>query len=400
MPADDITISLALPGGTVTRQSSEPDREVIGVEPTAYGAVCPRCGRASADAHDGSERPVRDFPILGRPVSLRVWQRRCKCDACRQPLNEPWPAIAWEQRHTRRSQPFLVEPCRTRAFQEVSRTHQRGSRMVERWDDRHARHQGDEGPRRLPTRLGIAELAPCTGHHYATGMVNLRTHHGFEVLAQRTKAPVGDFVADRTDRRRLTVVTIDRRRAVRDAGQAQCPWALIVVDRFPGLPQARAARHAVRTRLTRQAPAAAQERRKGIRTLLGHAEEHLWPAQRPQLDTVWVDFPAVRGAHTLVHWLRRWSALADVHVARARLRAWLSRVKHANLPALNDVVATLRRWRTWIVHFFRDRVTNGVTEGINTKSKLLKRIASGLPNFAHIRARILMEFASERAFPP
>ena len=45
-------------------------------------------------------------------------------------------------------------------------------------------------------------------------------------------------------------------------------------------------------------------------------------------------------------------------------------------------------------------LTNGVTEGINNKIKLLKRIAYGLPNFAHLRARILIEFTSELSSPP
>ena len=44
--------------------------------------------------------------------------------------------------------------------------------------------------------------------------------------------------------------------------------------------------------------------------------------------------------------------------------------------------------------------TNGVTEGINNKIKLLKRIAYGLPNFAHLQARILIEFTSELSSPP
>jgi transposase len=89
MPADNITISLELSGFTVTRQTSEPDCYVIWVESTAYGAVCPRCGRASVAYHDGYERTIRDFPILGRPVYLRVWQRRFKCGPCRKPFNEP-----------------------------------------------------------------------------------------------------------------------------------------------------------------------------------------------------------------------------------------------------------------------------------------------------------------------
>jgi transposase len=400
MPADDITISLELPGCKVTQQTREPDGYRFWVDPTAYGAVCPRCGRASADYHDGYERTVRDFPILCRPVSLHVWQRRFKCTACGKPFNEPLPAIDWEQRQTRRYQHFLVEQCRTSAFQEVSRKHQIGYRIVERLYYRQAHYQFDEKPRRLPKRLGLDEFAKRKGHNYATVLVNLRTHHVFEVLDQRTKATVRDFLANRMDRRRLQVVTIDMRREFRDAVQEQCPWALIVVDRFHVMQQATAALHAVRKRLTHQAPAADQARLKESRKLLGHAAERLVPAQRQQLYTLLVNCPELRCAHTLVHWLRRWYALTDVHVARARLRAWLYRVKHANLVELNDLAAIIRRWQPWILHFFCDRVTNGVTEGINTKIKLLKRIAYGLPNFAHIRARILMEFASEMAFPP
>jgi transposase len=132
MPADDITISLELPEFKVIRQASEPECYVIWVEPTAYGAVCPCCGRASADSHDGYERTVRDFPILGRSVYLHVWQRRFKCCAYGKPFNEPLTAIDWEQRQTRRYQHCLIEQSRTSAFQEVSRKHPIGYRIVER----------------------------------------------------------------------------------------------------------------------------------------------------------------------------------------------------------------------------------------------------------------------------
>ena len=117
MPADAITISLALPGFRVTQPTSEPDGYVIWVEPSSYGALCPRCGRASADYHDGSARTVRDVPILGYPVYLRVWQPRFTGHACGKPLNEPLEAIAWEQRHTHRSQQYLIRQSRISACQ-------------------------------------------------------------------------------------------------------------------------------------------------------------------------------------------------------------------------------------------------------------------------------------------
>ena len=42
----------------------------------------PPLGPASADYHDGSARTVRDVPMLGYPVYLRVWQPRFKWHAC------------------------------------------------------------------------------------------------------------------------------------------------------------------------------------------------------------------------------------------------------------------------------------------------------------------------------
>jgi transposase len=175
---------------------------------------------------------------------------------------------------------------------------------------------------------------------------------------------------------------------------------LIVLDRFHVSKSAMAALPRVRKRLTRQAHKANQHRLKGLRALLGRAPEDMTPWQRQGRYGVLADFPALRLAHSLVHWLRRWYDLHDVQWARPRLRGWLYRVKQVNLTELKELAATLQRWRPWILHFFRARVTNGVTEGINTKIKLLKRLAYGLPHFAHIRARILLAFTPVAALPP
>lgn len=400
MAADEITITLGLPGYRVTQQHLDAARYDIWIEPTASGATCPRCGQPSRAYHDGYDRTVRDLPILGRPVYLHMLQRRFKCFSCGKPFNEPSDVVDWQQRQTRRYQQYLLSQCRGSSIQEVSRNQHVGYRVIERLLYRQAQHQFDASKRQLPKRIGMDEFAKRKGHKYATLVVNLRTHQVFDVLDTRTKAAVGSFLAARSERRRLKVVTIDMRREFRDAVQEQCPWALIVIDRFHVIKQATAALHKVRKRVMCHASEADQKRLKGIRELLGKAPEDLAPARRLELYGVLGDFPELRLAHSLVHWLRRWYALADVQVARARLRAWFYRIKKAGMKELGELAATIGRWQQWILNFFRDRVTNGVTEGINTKIKLLKRMAYGLPNFAHIRARILLAFNPVAALPP
>jgi transposase len=65
-------------------------------------------------------------------------------------------------------------------------------------------------------------------------------------------------------------------------------------------------------------------------------------------------------------------------VARTRLRAWFYRMQQANLQALTVLAAPIRRWRPWRANVIHAQIPNGVTEGVNTKIKLWKRMAYGL----------------------
>jgi transposase len=312
---------------------------------------------------------------------------------------EPADVVDWQQRQTRRYQDALMYQCRGSSIRDVSRKCHVGYRIVERLLSRQAHKQFDTPKRLLPKRIGMSAFAKPKGHHYATIVVDLCTQQVFDVLDKRTKGAVRDFLAVHAERHRLKVATIDMRREFRDVVKEQCHWVLMVIDRFHVIKSATAALHHVRERITRQAHKADQKRLKGIRDLLGKAQEDLTPAQRLELYGVLEDFPSLRLAHSLVRWLRRWDDLQNVQVARARLRAWLYRVKQASDEELHALAATIRRWQPRILNFFRDRVTNGVTEGINTKIKVLKRVAYGLLNFAHIRARILLAFTPEVRSP-
>ena len=53
----------------------------------------------------------------------------------------------------------------------------------------------------------------------------------------------------------------------------------------------------------------------------------------------------------------------------------------------------VKRWRPYIVNYFVSRSTNGMSEGFNTKIKLIKRLGYGRLTFVHLAARILLECA-------
>uniref|UniRef100_UPI0003676526 transposase n=1 Tax=Spirosoma spitsbergense TaxID=431554 RepID=UPI0003676526 len=56
-------------------------------------------------------------------------------------------------------------------------------------------------------------------------------------------------------------------------------------------------------------------------------------------------------------------------------------------PFLN----TLTNWLEPIANYGHEQLTNAVTEGLNNVIRYVKRISYGLPNFAHLRLRVLAQ---------
>ena len=63
--------------------------------------------------------------------------------------------------------------------------------------------------------------------------------------------------------------------------------------------------------------------------------------------------------------------------------------------AFRTFIGTLKRFKDEIITFIETRITNAVTEGINTKIKLLKRMSYGIPNLIHYMKRLILAFRPE-----
>ena len=66
-------------------------------------------------------------------------------------------------------------------------------------------------------------------------------------------------------------------------------------------------------------------------------------------------------------------------------------VLHFNLELAlyRDSAAMIERHLEGICQYFANHTTSGVTEGINTRIKLIKRQGYGFPCFPHFRLRLL-----------
>jgi transposase len=104
-------------------------------------------------------------------------------------------------------------------------------------------------------------------------------------------------------------------------------------------------------------------------------------------------FPELREVIDWVQDLRTWFERKYDKPAREALLKLIERARESALEPLQSVAGTLSRWFEPIVRYIRHRYTNGMTEGFNTKIKLIQRRAFGLRNEHNRKKRILADCA-------
>jgi len=71
-------------------------------------------------------------------------------------------------------------------------------------------------------------------------------------------------------------------------------------------------------------------------------------------------------------------------------REFMTYASNCDLPEFNKHIQTFFKWHKYIINSFYTNFSNGITEGLNTKIKTLKRVSFGFRNFQNFRLRILM----------
>ena len=63
---------------------------------------CPYCQKITRELHQTKFLLVRDLPVFGQPVYLKVPRRRFYCRCCQRYITERLEFIEWRRIHTRR----------------------------------------------------------------------------------------------------------------------------------------------------------------------------------------------------------------------------------------------------------------------------------------------------------
>ena len=244
--------------------------------------------------------------------------------------------------------------------------------------------EADQGVDRLAglRRIGIDEVSHRKGHRYLTVVVDHDTGRLVWAAPGHDEATLGRFFdalgEDRASQ--LTHVSADAAAWIANAVAARCPGAVLCLDPFHVVRWATDALDEVRRQTWNAArrggqPALAREL-KGARFALWKNPEHLTVRQHGTLARVAQVNRHLYKAYLLKEELRLVFKLKGAR-AVALLDAWLVWARRCRIPAFVKLARSVTDHRAGIQATLLHGLSNGLVESVNTKLRLLTRIAFG-----------------------
>lgn len=81
---------------------------------------------------------------------------------------------------------------------------------------------------------------------------------------------------------------------------------------------------------------------------------------------------------------------SDYEHAEEEIKEWIGVCEGCGLKEFEEAAKTIKNWLPYIINSFIDkRFSNGYTEGLNNKIKVIKRVAFGYKNFKFFRLRLM-----------
>jgi len=365
--------------------------EIRLVVKAGHALTCGRCGQRAPGYDAGEERRWRHLDTMGFETQLCARVPRVNCPTHGvNTLRVPWAER--NQRFTLMFEAFAIkvlEACATiQQAAELLRLDWRAvqaimTRAVTRGLARRAQEA-------LPY-VGLDEKSFRRGQSYVSVMVDIGRGRVLEVMDGSDTAAARRLWAQYPAAQRQAVqgVAMDLSSAFMTATAEAVPHAEQVYDRYHLMELMVRAVDLVRRQEHRYLLRQGDKCLTGTRALWLFNPQHLAVPQQERLQQLRARAEQTGRAWAIKELLQElWRQPDEAH-GRALFNEWYAWAIRSRLYPVKRVAKTFKLYLRGILAWFRHRITNAVTEGLNSTIQALKSMARGLRLFPHYRARIL-----------
>jgi transposase len=254
-------------------------------------------------------------------------------------------------------------------------------------------------------RIGIDEISYKRGHKYLVVVVDHDTGQLLWAKEGRDKKTVGAFFDLLGDERcaQIELVSADGADFIADMVGLRCPQAKLCLDPFHVVSWATDALDVVRREVWNQARRSGQTALarglKDCRYALWKNPENLTGKQQAKLSWIQQSNLKLFRAYLLKEQLRQVFAAGGVERI-VLLDKWLQWAARCQIDSFVDLARRMRRYRDDIANTLTHNLSNARVESVNTKIRLLERIAYGFKTAEPLIALAMLHLGGYKILLP
>jgi transposase len=352
---------------------------------------CSNCGEQYLFCYDHyPARKVEDLPAWGRKTLIEFQQARVFCEICRCVVPESVEWVELYQRQTIRYQRYLATLCDFMPVADVAEISGLSKDTLYRIDKRYLRERKDNFTDEPQVRLlGIDEIAIRKGHKYAAVFYNLELGEVIGLVKGRKQRSVSGFFRNwgKENCKNVEAVCTDLWAPYHNSVKIHLKNAVLVFDKFHVFKYLSDAIDEVRRYEQRQAEEEGKQLLKGCRWIM--LKKDLSRKQKRKLQELLEQNENISKAMLLKEAFSAFYESETEEEAEAVLDEWTEQCQESNLSPFKKLAKRLNRWKDGILAYFTHKITNGMSEGINNKIKVIKRRSYGFRDMDYFFLKIL-----------
>lgn len=352
--------------------------------------ICPSCNSPTSRVHDYYTRSFNHIMVGKRTTKIYYKQRRYVCMHCGKRFAEMNSFIQKFFRHSNDVVNNVFDDLTSiKNLSQIGNDNNMSSQNVSRLMNKFMPifHNTTS----LPEAIGIDEFKGNSGgNKFQVVITNLKTHKVIDVISARSEDALYNFFKKISNPKDVKLVAMDLSLFFKKIITDCLPNAKIIADTFHFTRLMHWALDNVRKDVQKGLPKDMRIYFKRSRSVLHKRINNLNPDEYNQLTNMLDYNENLRWAYSIVQNLFEIIDEKNPDKKVSLFREFMTYASNCDLPEFNKHIQTFFKWHKYIINSFYTNFSNGITEGLNTKIKTLKRVSFGFRNFQNFRLRILM----------
>lgn len=329
---------------------------------------------------------IRDSPMRGHPVRIKVPVQRYHCRDCGETFLQPLKCIAVDRRMTTRCVEYIQNQCLRDSFAHVAGHVGCDEKTVRNIASHHIEELNASYEPYLPEWLGIDET--MIDGKMRCVLTDIEARRPIDMLSGRDKPLVARWIYNFQDRSPVRGIAIDMWRPYKELVSEALPGRPIIVDRFHVVRMANHGLDRIRIRLGKEQSTGRRRDWMRHKVLLRKRPRNLTTEQELNLD-VWLrNEPDIALAYQIKESFFRIYSLQKKREAAQALEEWKASIPDYFRKDFKDLITAVTNWREEILAYFDHPIGNSYTEALNGMAKVINRVGRGY-SFDVLRARVL-----------